>query len=60
LNKIYDKIKPLPAVKGTSYMIWKHVSDNWNIKFEDGLNGNEYCFEWNGLGLDENSIKQAN
>jgi hypothetical protein len=23
LNKVYDKIKPLPAVQGTSYQIWK-------------------------------------
>ena len=59
LNKVYDKIKPLPAIQGTWYQISKRVSDNWNITFEDGSNGNEYSFEWNGLGLDENSIKQT-
>jgi hypothetical protein len=60
LSRSYDKIKPLPAVRGTYYLIWKRASENWNIKFEDGSNGNEYSFEWDGLGLDENSIKQTN
>jgi hypothetical protein len=58
LNKVYDKIKPLSFVKGTNYILFVEASEeDWSIKFEDGLNGNEYWYDWNGKGLDENSIK---
>ena len=57
---VYDKIKPLPITKGTSFLIDKFATKkNWSIKFEDGISGNEYGFEWDGQGLDENNIKQV-
>jgi len=59
LNKSYDRIKPLTSVEGTNYIIsasaW--LMGSWRITFEDGFNGNEYSFTWDGEGLDENSIK---
>jgi hypothetical protein len=59
LKLAYDKIKPLPSVKGTSYLFFRLASqDHWSLKFEDGTSGEEYSFSWNGQGLDENSIRQ--
>lgn len=60
LSKIYDKIKPLPSVEGTTYIFFKSATGkHWNIVFEDGLTGNEYSFKWDGLGLDETNIEQV-
>jgi len=60
LSKIYDKIKPLPSVKDTKYHFFKHGSEiYWTIVFEDGVNGNEYWFEWDGHRLDESSIRKT-
>ena len=57
LSKAYDKIKPLPSVEGTYYSInMSGYLKNWHISFEDGLSGNEHKYDWNGGGLDENSI----
>jgi hypothetical protein len=58
LSKVYDRIKPLSSVKDTHYILFVTAfQEHWTIKFEDGLNGNEYWFDWDGKGLNENSIK---
>jgi hypothetical protein len=60
LNKIYDKIKPLSSSASTGYQLEKFASRRcWSAMFEDGTIGNEYCFEWDGIGLDESSIKET-
>jgi HEPN domain-containing protein len=60
LSRAYDKIKPLSPARETYYSLWLHPTPEakWNLVFEDGLNGNEYSFEWNGRKLDQDSIKQ--
>jgi hypothetical protein len=59
LRRCYDRIKPLPSVEGTNYLLFVNGSqEHWSLKFEDGLNGNEYWFDWDGKGLDESNVKQ--
>jgi hypothetical protein len=59
LHRAYTKIRPLPPVKETCYHLSASPSWHWNLRFDDGLSGKEYSFEWKGKGLDENSIKQS-
>ena len=62
LGRVYVRIKPIPPAKSTCYHLnARAYSKNtpWRVTFEDGFSGNEYVFEWDGKGLDENSIKQV-
>jgi len=60
LNRAYAKIGPFAPAIGTSYHLFAYPTQNkhWSLGFSDGFSGKEYSFEWDGKGLDENSIKQ--
>jgi hypothetical protein len=61
LNMAYVRIKPIqPAARTYYYLLARAYSKNapWILTFEDGFTGKDYVFEWNGKGLDKNSIKQ--
>lgn len=61
VEKTYAKIEPLTPSRNSSYHVIANASDEvpWFIKFEDGFNGKECAFKWDGKGLDETSIKRA-
>ena len=62
LNMAYVRIKPIqPAIRTSYYLIARAYSKDapWKLEFEDGFTGKDYSYEWNGKGLDENSIKQT-
>ena len=61
LNRAYIKIKPLVPASKTRYHLsaGAYNSPSWRLTFDDGFTGNDFVFEWNGKGLDENSIKQV-
>lgn len=60
LKRVYAKIGPFAPALGTNYHLYAHPSRKiyWHVDFDDNFSGNEYHFEWNGRGLDENSVKQ--
>jgi len=60
LERVYAKIGPFAEARGTNYHLRAHPSPklHWTLNFNDNFSGNEYSFEWNGKGLDENSVKQ--
>jgi hypothetical protein len=60
LERAYAKIGPFATALGTNYHLFSYPTRNtyWCLLFHDGFSGTEYDFEWNGKGLDENSIKQ--
>lgn len=61
LKRAYVKIGPLTPALKTYYHFatYAYSSPRWSVKFTDGFSGKEYKFEWDGKGLDENSIKQT-
>ncbi len=61
LKRVYNKIGRFATAFGTYYILSADpgLKMLWHIKFNDDFSGNEYSFEWNGMGLDENSIKQV-
>jgi len=60
LHRVYAKIGPFAPAIGTVYHLWAHPTQktHWLLSFNDNFSGNEYLFEWNGRGLDKNSVKQ--
>jgi len=60
LEMAYAKIGPFATALGTHYHLYASPNRNthWHLSFNDEFSGTEYNFEWNGKGLDENSIKQ--
>lgn len=60
LKRTYAKIGPFAPATMTSYHLRAFPSRKtyWTLSFSDNFSGNEYEFEWNGRGLDENSVKQ--
>ena len=60
LKRVYAKIGPFARAIGTNYHLRAFPSRkiHWHVSFDDEFSGNEYAFEWNGRGLDENSVKQ--
>lgn len=60
LNRAYAKIGPFAPASMTRYSLRTHPSrkTEWYLIFNDRFSGNEYEFEWDGMGLDENSVKQ--
>lgn len=60
LNRVFAKIGPFAPASRTMYHLRAHPSKKtyWSLSFDDGFSGNEYSFEWNGRGLDKNSVKQ--
>jgi hypothetical protein len=61
-DRVYAKIGPLAPTTETAYYLFAYPppKNNWLIIFDDAFSGNEYSFEWNGKGLDEQSLKQQN
>jgi hypothetical protein len=62
LRYCYKNIGPLTAAEKTSYQLyvspWAYDRVVWSLNFEDGLSGQEYHFDWNGKGIDEENIVQ--
>lgn len=59
MSKSFDVIKPLSQARGTQCCISIIAKRNkWIIIFEDGSNGNEYKFYWDGKGLNESNFEQ--
>jgi hypothetical protein len=57
LDRVYAKIGPFASAIGTNYHLMAFPT-YWHLEFDDGFSGNIYKFEWDGRGLDKNSVRQ--
>jgi hypothetical protein len=57
IERAYIQIVPLtPHEKSCYHLLSNSMEKYWALNFEDGFNGEEYSFRWDGKGLNGSSI----